>query len=108
MIFRLGITLNEDITLGQLRAEFNAVFLGFDSRKARSLDLPGADLHGVIQALPFILQKITPIPLDLATIEVSGKRVVVIGAGDTAMDCLRTAIRCGARETVCVYPMALS
>ncbi len=103
VIFRLGITLNEDITLGQLRAEFNAVFLGFDSRKARSLDLPGADLHGVIQALPFILQKITPIPLDIATIEVSGKRVVVIGAGDTAMYCLRTAIRCGARETVCVY-----
>ena len=42
-------------------------------------------------------------PLDLPPIEVAGKRVLVIGAGDTAMDCLRTAIRCGAREALCVY-----
>jgi glutamate synthase (NADPH/NADH) small chain len=86
-----------------LRTEFDAVFLGFDSRKARPLETPGADLQGVIQALPFILQKITPVPLDLPPIEVAGKRVLVVGAGDTAMDCLRTAIRYGAREAVCVY-----
>jgi len=67
------------------------------------LEVPGAGLEGVLQALPFILQKTTPVPLDLPPIEVAGKRVVVIGAGDTAMDCLRTAIRCGARQTVCVY-----
>ena len=103
VIFRLGAKLDENITFGQLRADFDAVFLGFDSRKARPLEIPGADLQGVIQALPFILQKITPVPLDLPPIEVSGKRVVVLGAGDTAMDCLRTAIRCGAREAVCVY-----
>jgi len=103
VVFRLGVQLNDDLALGQLRGEFDAVFLGFDSRKARPLDLPGADLPGVVQALPFILQKITPVPLDLAPIEVSAKRVLVIGAGDTAMDCLRTAIRCGARETVCDY-----
>jgi glutamate synthase (NADPH/NADH) small chain len=57
----------------------------------------------VVQALPFILQKITSVPLELPAIEVAGKRVVVLGAGDTAMDCLRTAIRYGAREAVCVY-----
>jgi glutamate synthase (NADPH/NADH) small chain len=103
VVFRLGVKLDETLTFGQLRSDFDAVFLGFDSRKARPLEIPGADLQGVVQALPFILQKITPVPLDLPPIEVSGKRVVVLGAGDTAMDCLRTAIRCGAREAVGVY-----
>jgi glutamate synthase (NADPH) small chain len=103
IVFRLGVEFDADLTLGKLRSGFDAVFLGFDSRKARLLDLPGADLQGVIQALPFILQKNTPVPLELPPIEVSGKRVVVVGAGDTAVDCLRTAIRCGAREAVCVY-----
>ena len=103
VVFRLGVKLDDNLTFGELRAGFEAVFLGFDSRKARMLEIPGADLQGVIQALPFILQKITPVPLDLAPIEVAGKRVLVVGAGDTAMDCLRTAIRYGAREAVCVY-----
>jgi glutamate synthase (NADPH) small chain len=103
VVFRLGVKLDETLTFGQLRTDFDAVFLGFDSRKARPLEIPGADLQGVVQALPFILQKITPVPLALPPIEVSGKRVVVLGAGDTAMDCLRTAIRYGAREAVCVF-----
>jgi glutamate synthase (NADPH) small chain len=101
--FRLGVKFEQNLSFAELRASFDAVFLGFDSRKARPLDVPGADLQGVIQALPFILQKTTPVPLDMPPIEVVGKRVLVIGAGDTAMDCLRTAIRCGAREAVCVY-----
>jgi glutamate synthase (NADPH/NADH) small chain len=101
--FRLGAKVEEDLSFGELRSGFDAVFLGFDSRKARPLNVPGANLQGVIQALPFILQKTTPVPLELPPIEVAGKRVLVVGAGDSAMDCLRTAIRCGARETVCVY-----
>jgi len=103
VIFRLGAKLDGNLTFGHLRTDFDAVFLGFDSRKAKPLEIPGADLRGVIQALTFILQKITSVPLDLPSIEVSGKRVLVLGAGDTAMDCLRTAIRYGAREAVCVY-----
>jgi glutamate synthase (NADPH/NADH) small chain len=101
--FRLGVKLEEDRSFAQLRSGFDALFLGFDSRKARPLDIAGADLQGVVQALPFILQKTTPVPLDLPPIEVADKRVLVIGAGDSAMDCLRTAIRCGAREARCVY-----
>jgi glutamate synthase (NADPH) small chain len=103
VVFRLGVKLEEDLSFGDLRNQFDAVFLGFDSRKARPLEVPGSDLRGVVQALPFILQKTSPVLLDLPVIEVSGKRVVVVGAGDTAMDCLRAAIRYGAREAVCVY-----
>ena len=101
--FRLGIKLWEDLTLSQLRKEFDAVYLGWDSRQARSLNIPGVSLQGVVQALPFLLQKTTPIPLDLPHIDVAGKRVLVIGGGDTAMDCLRAAIRYGAAEALCVY-----
>jgi glutamate synthase (NADPH) small chain len=103
VVFRLGVKFCGDVTLGQLRNQYDAVFLGFDSRKARPLDIPGADLRGVVQALPFILQKITPVPLEVAPVEVAGKRVLVLGAGDTAMDCLRTALRYGASEATCVY-----
>jgi glutamate synthase (NADPH/NADH) small chain len=103
VVFRLGARLWEEVTLKQLMSGFDAVFLGWDSRKARLLTIPGADLKGLVPALPFLLQKNTPVPLDLPAIDVSGKRVVVLGGGDTAMDCLRAAIRYGAREAVCVY-----
>jgi glutamate synthase (NADPH) small chain len=101
--FRLGVKLCEDIALTQLLAEFHAVFLGFDSRRSRLLEIPGANLKGVVQPIPFILRTATNLELEVAPPEVSGKRVLVLGAGDTAMDCLRTAIREGAGQTWCVY-----
>lgn len=101
--FCMGVTFDRDITLAALQAEFDAVFLGFGARKARPLAVPGADLTGVVQALPFIIQKNSGSSLEMPAIDVAGKRVVVLGGGDTAMDCVRTAIRSGARDAVCVY-----
>jgi glutamate synthase (NADPH) small chain len=101
--FQLGANLWSDVTLDSLLASHDAVYLGFDSRKARPLMVPGAETLGVVQALPFLLQAAESPVLDSPRVEVHGRRVVVLGGGDTAMDCLRTAIRLGAKEAVGVY-----
>jgi len=107
--FRLGVRVGPDISLGDLRRDFAAVFLGVGAQKPRALDAPGAELRGVEAALPFLIQKNVPAAAgDRPPIDVAGKRVAVLGGGDTAMDCLRTALRCGARGAVCLYRRDLS
>ncbi|MBI5771848.1 MAG: NAD(P)-dependent oxidoreductase [Verrucomicrobia bacterium] len=102
--FRLGVEVGKDVSLDQLRKENDAVFLSFGAQKPKALDLPGAELKGISAALPFLIQKNVMSPLvDLPQIDVTGQCVAVLGGGDTAMDCLRTALRSGAREAVCIY-----
>jgi len=99
---RCGVTVGRDISLSSLREKFDAVYLAIGAQKPKELDIPGGDLHGVFHALPFLIQKNLGTSDDLP-VEVRGKRVAILGGGDTAMDCLRTAIRCGAREAICIY-----
>jgi glutamate synthase (NADPH) small chain len=101
--FRLGVPLGTALEQARQRDQFHAVFLGFGARKARELCVPGHDLHGVAQALSFLVQADAEPTPDAPRIEVADRRVIVIGGGDMAMDCLRTALRAGAREVTCIY-----
>lgn len=101
--FQTGVRVGRDVTLDELQARHAAVYLGFSARKARTLDVPGAGHKGIVQALPFILLKNTDLPPRIPPMDLTDRCVVVIGGGDTAIDCVRTAVRCGATQVTCVY-----
>jgi glutamate synthase (NADPH) small chain len=101
--FRTKVAVGKDVTLHELLNQFDAIFLGMGAQQAKPLDIPGAELQGIFPALPFLIEKNVGAASNLPTIPVAGKRVVVLGGGDTAMDCLRTALRCHALEAVCLY-----
>jgi len=105
--FRLGVEVGSDVTIEALLDEFDAVFLGMGAYRSVSGNLPGESLAGVHAALPYLISNINR-ELGLARapdefIDLAGKRVVVLGGGDTAMDCNRTAIRQGAASVTCTY-----
>ncbi|RYZ22640.1 MAG: NAD(P)-dependent oxidoreductase [Chitinophagaceae bacterium] len=96
---RYGQELGRDISLAQLRADYDAVFLGFGVGLARRLDIPGEELGGVVDAISFIYQlRTNPLPHTAV-----GDRVVVIGLGMTAIDAATQAKRLGAKDVTIVY-----
>ena len=104
--FHLGIEVGRDIAFDALVDANDAVFVATGAYRALDGGLPGLDRAGVSLALPFLIDNVHRL-LDLPRIEgvpdVTGRRVVVLGGGDTAMDCVRTSVRLGAREVTCVY-----
>ncbi|TCV96092.1 glutamate synthase (NADPH/NADH) small chain [Luteibacter rhizovicinus] len=104
--FHLGVEIGRDIDFAELLNDYDAVFVGTGAYTYVDGRLEGRDLVGVHDALPFLianterlLDEREPAPeYDLA-----GKHVVVLGGGDTGMDCNRTAIRLGAASVTCVY-----
>ena len=100
---RCGVKVGRDVSLSMLRKQFDAVYLAIGAQKPKELGIPGADLRGVFHALPFLIQMNLGETADGPLVDVRGKRVAVLGGGDTAMDCLRTALRGGAQEAVCLY-----
>jgi glutamate synthase (NADPH/NADH) small chain len=107
--FVLNCEVGRDISLAELRARHDAVLIATGVYKARDIDVPGADLPGVVPALAYLTasnrENLGDHVPEFANgaLNAAGKHVVVIGGGDTAMDCVRTAVRQGAASVFCLY-----
>ncbi|CAB4580109.1 unannotated protein [freshwater metagenome] len=96
--FRCNVNVGVDITGEQLREQFDAVVLAGGATAARDLTIPGREYVGIHQAMEFLplANRVQEGDLDRSPIHAEGKRVVIIGGGDTGADCLGTSHRQGA------------
>lgn len=105
--FRLNTEVGKDVDFQSLVEEYDSVFLGMGTYTYMKGGFPGEDLPGVFDALPFLISNVNRrlgFEKDASEfIDMRGQRVVVLGGGDTAMDCNRTSIRQGAESVTCVY-----
>jgi glutamate synthase (NADPH/NADH) small chain len=106
--FQLGVEIGRDMPFARLAEEFDAVFLGMGTYNYVKGGFAGEDLPGVHEALPYLISNINrelglPGAPGARFIDMRGKEVVVLGGGDTGMDCNRTAVRQGASSVTCTY-----
>ncbi len=107
--FHLNFEVGRDATLSELRERHDAVLLATGVYKARDVKVPGAGLTNVKPALDYLVASNRKglgdeVPeFDDGRLNAEGKNVVVVGGGDTAMDCVRTAVRQGAKSVKCLY-----
>jgi glutamate synthase (NADPH/NADH) small chain len=104
--FITNTRIGEAITVDDLVQEYDAVFLGTGAGVEATMNIPGEDLEGIYKATDYLVRSNVPfdmLPPDLREKPVVGRRVAVIGGGDTAVDCARSSVRLGADQVTIVY-----
>ena len=109
IVFHQGVGVGEQVTLAELRARHDTLLIATGVYTPRATGAPGSDRVGVVKSLDFLIASNRAGFGDSVqghedgSLHARGKAVVVVGGGDTAMDCVRTAVRQGARSVRCLY-----